>query len=73
LRSKLEFEIVGTDIDELKRRALQVVSEYVKIDDLEEVESMTEMEMSVKAEIALDEFGENQINYFVAKVWARIR
>jgi len=73
LRSRLEFEVIGSGREELKRRALQVVSEYVKIDNLEDVDLITDLEMSVKAEIAVDETGAHQINYFIAKVWAKVK
>jgi len=73
VRSKVNYKVYGSNLKELERRALQVISELLQVDDAEELKSKVDFEMEISTESIIDSNELNQIESFVANVWAKIK
>ena len=73
MRSKVNYKVYGSNLKELERRALQVISELLQVDDAEELKSKVDFEMEISTESIIDSNELNQIESFVANVWAKIK
>lgn len=76
MRSRLSFTVSGENQDDIKRKALLVVSEYLQSDDLDKVDRDTEFEFEVEADVnnVLDQsISFPIVQSFTAKVWARVK
>lgn len=76
MRSRLSFTVSGENQDDIKRKALLVVSEYLQSDDLDKVDRDTEFEFEVEADVnnVLDQsISFPTVQSFTAKVWARVK
>jgi hypothetical protein len=76
LRSRLIFTVSGVNIEDIERKSVLIVSEYLGSDDLERVKRETDFEVEVTAEV--ENFIEETLSYpivktFTAKVWAKIK
>jgi hypothetical protein len=76
MRSRLAFTVSGENQEDIKRKALLVVSEYLQSDDLDVVNRDTEFEFEVEANV--DNVLDQSISFptvqsFTAKVWARVK
>ena len=76
MRSRLSFTVSGENQEDIKRKALLVVSEYLQSDDLDVVDRDTEFEFEVEANV--DNVLDQSISFptvqsFTAKVWARVK
>ena len=72
MRSRLHFEVHGSNLVELKRRALQVVAELLQESDVSEVESKVDIEMEIKVNY-VDKTGDDSVESFTSDVWAKFR
>lgn len=76
MRSRLVFTVSGSSLEDIKRKSVFVVSEYLKSDDLEKVEKETDFELEVDAEVynvQENDFSYPVVKNFTAKVWAKIK
>jgi len=76
MRSKLVFTVSGDNLEDIKRKSLLIVSEYLQSNDLDKVEKETEFELDVEANVSnvLDEsVSFPVVQDFTARVWAKIK
>jgi hypothetical protein len=73
MRSKVNFVVYGSNLEELERRALQVIAELLQIQSIEGVRARADFEMEISTETNVDKKDYSQIESFVAQVWAKIK
>lgn len=73
MRSKVNYVVYGSNLEELERRALQVIGELLQIENIEGVRSKVDIEMEISTETNVDKEDYSQIESFVAQVWAKIK
>ena len=74
LRSRLNFTISGSNAEDIKRKSILVVAQFLDSHDLDAVESKVEFEVEAKATPGQSEDAYYPlVDQFFATVWAKIK
>lgn len=73
MRTRMSFTVYGTNAVEIERRAIQVVCEYLNIEDVELAKSKVDMEFDVNGDDVSSPEPSHSLTKFASKVFVKIK
>lgn len=74
--TRIGFNVSGKNKEDIKRKAILVIADYLNSDDIEKVERETQLEVEVDAEVEdveLDSRSHPIVKNYTAKIWAKLK